>query len=213
MQVAKMGVVILKTIISYITAILIGLSALSTELLAEPSKPEIVVKDFQNLLISAMKSAKNKTIKERYNILYSGIDKAFHFPLMTRIVIGNYWTKANRNDKHKIKEAFLNMSASTLATLFNGYDGEYFEFLNTKVGPSNTKLVVTNLVKSNNSKIKIIYVTYNFNGGWRIIDVIVDSGISELKVRQSEYQHTLKKFGITGLIKELKTTANKLLSE
>ena len=186
---------------------------LPIEPLAESSKPENVVKEFQKLLISTMRSSKTKSVKERYNTLYSGIDKAFHFPLMTRIVIGNHWIKANRTEKQNIKEAFLNMSASTLATLFSGYNGEHFEFLNTRDGPSNTKLVITNLVKSDNSKIKIIYVTHDFDGGWRIIDVIVDSGISELKVRQSEYQSTLKKFGISGLVRELKARTNSLLSK
>ncbi len=213
METKKVGAAIIKKVIPSITVILIAVSILSAGPLAEMSKPQTIVRDFQSLLISAMKSAKDISIKERYKKLYSGINKAFHFPLMTRIVIGNHWTNANREEKQKVKEAFLNMSASTLATLFNGYNGEYFEYVSTKDGPSNTRLVVTNLVKSDNSKIKIIYVTHDFEGGWRIIDVIVDSGISELKVKQSEYQHTLKSFGISGLVKELQATAKKLLSE
>ena len=49
--------------------------------------------------------------------------------------------------------------------------------------------------------------------GWRVIDVIVDNGISELKVRRSEYNLILKQSGVPGLITLLHNKADELVAE
>ena len=179
---------------------------------AAPS-PELVVSKFQNLLTSAMKMANTTAPKKRYQLLAPAIDSAFHLPLMTKIVTGNRWKIANPESRQQLKAAFRRMSASILATLFDSYNGEYFEYIKTIEGPSNTKLVITNLVKADKSRIELLYVTHDFEGGWRIIDVIVDKGISELKVRKSEYRQILKKSGFEGLTKLLNTKAQNLIPD
>ena len=105
------------------------------------------------------------------------------------------------------------MSVATLATLFSGYNGEEFVVIDEKPGPYNTTIVYSNLVKLDKSKVSIAYVTKSFKGGWKIIDVILDVGISELKVRQSEYRHILKQSGVQGLISLLNSKADQLMSE
>ena len=60
---------------------------------------------------------------------------------------------------------------------------------------------------------ELIYVTRLFKGQWRIIDVLVDSGISELAVRRSEYRKVLRTKGIDGLVNTLNAKADQLLSE
>ena len=72
---------------------------------------------------------------------------------------------------------------------------------------------MTKLWKLDKSTIDIAYVTRPFKEGWRIIDVILDNGISELKVRQSEYRQVLKKEGVSGLIKLLNSKADELISK
>ena len=47
---------------------------------------------------------------------------------------------------------------------------------------------------------ELTYVTRLIKGTWRIIDVLLDTGISELAVRRSEYRRILKSKGIDGLI-------------
>ena len=80
-------------------------------------------------------------------------------------------------------------------------------------GPQKTQIVMTKLLKSDKSTVDIAYVTRRFKEGWKIIDVIVDSGISELKVRQSEYRQVLKKEGVPGLISLLNNKADELISK
>ena len=83
--------------------------------------------------------------------------------------------------------------------------------IDEKPGPQNTTLVVTKLVKSDQSTVEISYVTRQFKNGWRIIDVILDRGISELMVRRSEYRLILKNRGVAGLISVLNSKADELV--
>jgi phospholipid transport system substrate-binding protein len=193
-------------------AILILMSANSVPTQAASPTPSEVVTQFQALLIDTMKVAENTTVRERYELLQPGVIKSFHLALMTQIATGRFWKQATKSERADVAKAFQRMSISTLATLFDGFDNEHFETKSVKDGPSKTKLVITNLVKSDKSKINITYVTRRFRDGWRIIDVVVDGGISEMKVRQSEYNLVLKKKGIPGLVSLLNNKADELMS-
>jgi len=179
-----------------------------------PSKnfigPRERIKDFQRSLLEVMKKGENITIQERYKYLEPNVKETFHFPLMVQIASGNNWQHATDSERLSLVDAFQRMSTMTLAALFNGYNGETFKILSEKKGPQKTTLVSTELVKSDKSRISIIYVTRQFKQGWKIIDVILDKGISELLVRRSEYQKTLKNTGISGLIKLLENKANEI---
>ncbi|MBC8337573.1 MAG: ABC transporter substrate-binding protein [Rhodospirillales bacterium] len=174
--------------------------------------PGETVERFQATLLEVMKGAKASNIQQRYSLLSPSVEKAFHIPLMVQIASGNYWKQATNTERLELVNAFRRMSILTLATLFDGYSGEIFKVVEEKPGPQKTTLVGTELIKADKSKVEIAYVTRPFPKGWRIIDVIVDSGISELMVRRSEYRQTLKKAGIPGLIKLLNGKADELAS-
>jgi len=184
----------------------------SAPVVATEDSPSNVVSRFQQLLINTMKVANKTTVRERYKLLRPGVELSFHLPLMSQIATGRYWKVATQHEQVEVTDAFLRMSVSTLATLFDGYSGEVFEEKGVRDGPSKTKLVMTELVKTDKSRISIIYVTRRFKRGWRIIDVVVDRGISEMKVRQSEYHQVLKTHGIPGLVTLLNTKADELTS-
>ncbi len=171
-----------------------------------------VVERFQASLLQVMQSASESSVQQRYDKLAPSVSKTFHVPLMTQIATGRHWSTAQPNEKAAVAAAFQRMSVATLATLFDGYNGEVFETVGERLGPSKTTIVLTNLVKADKSKINLAYVTRQFAGKWRVIDVVVDNGISELKVRRSEYTLILRKSGMAGLIKLLNDKANDLMT-
>ena len=179
---------------------------------ATEQTPSETVRMFQSVLLQVMKEAKNLNVQQRFERLAPNVKKSFHFPLMVQIASGDHWNHATGTERQELLHAFRRMSTMTLATLFDGYSGEKFKVVNQKPGPQKTTLVGTKLIKADKSTIDIAYVTRPFKGGWRIIDVIVDNGISELKVRRSEYRQTLKRNGIPGLIKLLNGKADELAS-
>jgi len=180
---------------------------------SESGTASMVAKDFQSALIKVMKAADKMSVVERYEQLAPTVDRSFHMPLMTQISAGTHWQSATRDEKDQLTKAFNRMSVATLATFFSGYSGEVFKLGVEKPGPSKTTLVMTKLIKLDKSEIDITYVMRRFKSGWRMIDVIVDSGISELKVRRSEYRQVLKKGGVPALISLLNNKADQLMSE
>ena len=170
-----------------------------------------VVERFQASLLEVMKEANTLSVQQRYARLRPSVEKFFHLPLMIQIVVSNHWKDSTTSERRQLVNAFRRMSISILATLFDGYSGETFKLIDEKPGPQNTTLVVTRLVKSDQSTIEISYVTRQFKNGWRIIDVILDRGISELMVRRSEYRLILKNRGVAGLISVLNSKADELV--
>ena len=180
---------------------------------AQAESASAVVERFQQTLIQVMRSASEASVRQRYDKLAPSVSDTFHLPLMTQIATGRHWSTAQPNERAAIVAAFQRMSVATLATLFSGYNGEIFENVGEFLGPSKTTIVVTNLIKSDKSKVKLAYVARQFAGKWQLIDVVVDNGISELKVRRSEYALVLRKSGMIGLVKLLNQKADSLMSE
>lgn len=177
------------------------------------SLPSDLVQQFQASLLEVMKGAESMKVQERFDRLSPIVDETFHLPLMIQIATGKYWKEATNSERMHLIKAFRRMSISILATLFDGYSGEVFKLSGQKPGPQKTTLVGTKLVKADKSMVDIAYVLRPVNDQWRIIDVILDNGISELMVRRSEYHLILKNKGIPGLISLLNTKADGLISK
>ena len=198
-------------LLSVIAIFIISNSCPTSVFANENKSPEEVVAFFQDGLVKVMKVSETLDTQQRYNKLEPTLGASFHFPLMVQIAVGTYWRDAGQELRLKVTNSFRRLSISTLATLFDGYSGESFEYRKKILGPYATVLVVTNLLKSDKTRIEISYVTRKFPNGWRIIDVILDGGISELKVRQSEYRQILKTDGISGLIDLLDKKTKELM--
>jgi len=179
---------------------------------ASGDSPTDVVRTFQTGLLSVMKAAKDLGVRGRYERLTPMLDEAFHIPLMIRIATGPYWDHADDTQKTRLVAAFRRMSTSTLATLFDGWSGQIFKVTGENPGPQKTTIVKTKLVETDGDIIDIAYVAKKLGGHWRLVDVVVDNGISELSVRKSEYLLLLKTKGVDGLIGALNTKADQLTS-
>jgi phospholipid transport system substrate-binding protein len=180
---------------------------------AAPPGPGQVVAAFHEALLGVMKDAKGLGIKGRYDKLKPTIEQSFHLPLMIQVAASSYWQKADPGQVKSLIEAFTRLSVSTYASQFNGYSGERFESLGEQPGPQNTTLVKTRIVKASGSNVEITYVMRQTKGEWRIVDVLVDKGISELAVKRSEYRNVLQQDGVDGLVLTLNAKASQLLGE
>jgi len=176
-------------------------------------EPRILVERFQGNLLAVMKEADTLGVKGRYDRLVVSIEKTFYLPLMIRIASGSYWKGANQTQRSRLISAFKRMSVSKVATLFDAYAGETFEAIGEKPGPQNTLLVKTRIVIPDKPSVNLTYVAKTIKERWRLIDVIVDDGISELSVRRSEYRRVLQNEGIDGLIAILNKKADELIAQ
>ena len=175
---------------------------------AEPSE---VVGRFHGVLLSVMKTAGSTSVTARYKELKPEMEKAFNLPFMIRITVGSGWNKASKQQKRELIEAFKRMSVGTYASRFNGYSGQLFKTLKVRTGPKGTRLVDTRIENPNDDSVTITYVMGKFGDKWKIIDVLLDRGISEMAVRVSEYRSILRSRGVGSLARALSKKAANLL--
>ncbi len=176
------------------------------------SSPSDIVTAFHESLLGVMKEAKTLGAKGRFEKLASPLKQNFHFRLMTQVAAGSYWRKSGPAQIDRLVDAFTRLSISTYASRFDGYSGQSFETEGEKPGPQKTILVKTRIIDPGSDPVDLTYVTRKIKGEWRIIDVLLDTGISELAVRRSEYRRVLKTGGIDGLIDTLNRKADQLLN-
>ena len=172
-----------------------------------------VVGDFQYALLDVMKKGKSLSMRERYDLLAPAIEKAFHLPIMLSMATGNYWREADDRQKRELVNAFKRKNISTVAALFDNYSGHAFEIVGERPAPQNSRLVETRLTRPKGKPVSLDYRVLRVGGQWRIIDVIVSRGISEVAVRRSEYSGWLKDGGIAGLTAVRNAKADELLAE
>lgn len=175
---------------------------------AEPSE---VVDRFHEVLLSVMKTAGSTSVTARYKELKPEMEKAFNLPFMIRITVGSSWKRTSEQQKSELIEAFKRMSVGTYASRFNGYSGQIFKTLKVRTGPKGTRLVDTRIENPNDDSVTITYVMGKFGDKWKIIDVLLDRGISEMAVRVSEYRSILRSRGVRALARALSKKATNLL--
>lgn len=174
--------------------------------------PRSVVERFQANLLSTMKEAGALGLKGRYDRLSPIISETFSLPFMLRRVAGPFWKNASRDQRLRLVTAFHRMSAGTLATLFDGYDGERFEMIGQRPGPRKGSLYIdTQLILPEGKPIRISYVAVKLRERWWLVDVVVEAGFSEIKLRRSEYRRALKEGGVENLTNVLSAKADELI--
>ena len=196
---------------AFLATMLVFLGSIATSAQAESASDHVT--EFQAGLLSTMKVAETIDVQARYTMLEPTIINTFHLSLMAGLSAGQHWQTATENQRERLVDGFSRMSVATLATLFDGYSGQSFSVTGERSGPQGITFVDTTLKSpGEDSDIIITYVARQFGTKWRLIDVIVDGGISELKVRISEYRLTLNTGGIEALITLLNNKADYLLS-
>ena len=188
-------------------------AALATSRLPADSRaPARLVNEFHASLLGVMRAAKTLGFNGRYARLKPTIEASFHLPVMAQIASGSFWRKASPDQQAQLIQVFSDVSFGTYAQRFSGFSGQSFQTKATREGPQKTMLVDTILKNPSNTDVTLTYVCREIKGAWRIIDVLLDTGISELAVRRSEYRRILKSDGFDGLIATLKRKARDLRS-
>lgn len=199
-----------RAFIVLVPALAWALATLSPPARAQAASPEAVVDRFHAVLLDVMKAAKTLGHKGRAERLKPAIEQTFHLRAMIQIATGGAWRQASDKQKADLTAAFAALSTATYAANFDGHSGEKFETVGTRPGPQDTTLVDTKIVKAEGSPVEITYVAKKAGSGWKIVDVVVDRGISELAVKRSEYTSVLKNSGVNGLISVLNRKADEL---
>ena len=185
-------------------------AVLPTPVLAQGGTPSAVVDRFHASLLAVMKEGPALGHAGRAQRLQPEIERTFHLPVMIQVATGTFWRQASPAQQAALIAAFTRFSTATYAKNFKKHAGEKFATLAEREGPQNTTLLDTHLVKSDGENVEIIYVMKKGLDSWKVVDVIVDKGISELALRRSEFSRQLKDSGIDSLVATLNRKADEL---
>lgn len=181
--------------------------------LAQGGAPRAVVEEFHARLLAVMKEGPALGHVGRARRLQPEVERTFHLPVMIQVATGTFWRQASPAQQDALVAAFTRFSTATYAKNFKKYAGERFETVAERAGPQNTTLVDTRIVKSDGEAVEITYVMKKGADAWKVVDVVVDKGISELALRRSEFSRQLKDSGIDSLVATLNRKADELAAD
>lgn len=185
-----------RSLTGFLTALLIFAAAP-----ASAGSATTVISDFNKNLLTVMQSAEKLGYDGRYAKLTPSVKATFDLDFMTRYSAGRHWKSLSKEQQSKLVNAFSRLTIATYADRFKGYSGEKFQILKEETPRKGTRLVRTELVKSDGERIKLNYLLRSpKQGDWKIIDIFVKGTISELSTKRSEYSSTLKNKGLNGLL-------------
>ena len=171
--------------------------------------PTEVIRQFCGQLLDVMQHATALGARGRYQKLEPIVLGAFDLPFMARLSTGPTWAKLSSDQKRRVAQAYGRYTTAVYATRFDGYSGERFEFLGErKIKRGN--MVKTRIIKANGEPVSISFVLHDNDIAWQIRDVYLDSAISELATRRSEFSALLRSGGIDALIASLNKKADDL---
>ncbi len=169
-----------------------------------------VVSHLQAALIKSMKEGDRLSYQDRFKQLGPIIDQAHDFPLISKVVTGQYWSSLSVAQQTAFTSIFKDLSVSMYANRFNSYEGEKFAVISEKDVPrGKRKLVDTRFTKSDGEEIRFLYMLHQVGDQWKILNITVN-GVSDLALKRAEYGGILKKDdGFQELISTLQSQIDK----
>ena len=171
--------------------------------------PIDVIRQFYVELQNVMQHAATLGARGRYQKLEPIVLRMFDVPYMARLSIGPSWARLATDQKRRVSQAYGRYLTALYATRFDGYSGERFEVLGEQQIKHAT-MIKTRIVKSNGEPVSINFVMHDNDIAWQARDVYLDSAISELATRRSEFAQVLRTSGIDALINSLNKKADDL---
>jgi phospholipid transport system substrate-binding protein len=157
-----------------------------------------------------MKDARTLGESGRYARLAPVVVSVFDIPLMARLSIGPSWAGLNEAQRQKATQSYGRYISAVYADRFDSYDGQRF-VVNGEQSASFGVLVESHIIKANSEPVKVDYIMRRNGAGWLISDIYLDSAISEVATRRSEFAAILRMEGIDGLIAALNRKADSLI--
>jgi phospholipid transport system substrate-binding protein len=185
----------------------LGLSMLSYPVHAAAANGGDIVQGLYDALLSAMKNGRTLGQSGRFAQLAPVIRRSFDIATMTRLAVGSSWPGLSEAQRQQVTESFGRYISAVYADRFDSYDGQRLEVTGEQPTPSGL-MVRSQIIKANGEPVKVDYMMRRNGGDWLIADIYLDSAISEVATRRSEFAAILRVDGVDGLISALNRKAD-----
>lgn len=123
---------------------------------------------------------------------------------MGQVAVGRTWAATPPDQQRQLVDLFTQSTVASYASRFNGYNGERFEVLGEQQAANGMVMVRTQIVRSNDRPVPINYLMRPQGNAWRVVDVFLDSAISEVARRRSEFGSVIARGGMESLLQTLR---------
>ena len=190
-------------------AVALGLSTFSYTSEAAPAGGSGTVQGLYDTLLSTMKNGRTLGGSGRFAQLAPVIRSSFDVASMARLSVGSSWNGLSEAQRQEVTESYGRYISAIYADRFDSYNGQKLEVTGEQLAPFGL-LVKSRIIKSNGEPVEVDYVMRQNGESWLIADIFLDSAISEVATRRSEFAAILKAQGIDGLIAALNRKADML---
>jgi phospholipid transport system substrate-binding protein len=165
------------------------------------------VQNLYNTLLSTMKNGGTLGESGRFTQVAPVIRSSFDVASMARLSVGPFWTGLSEAQRQQVTESYGRYISAIYADRFDSYHGQTLEVTGEQAAEFGL-LVTSRIIKSNGEPVEVDYIMRRNGGSWLIYDIYLDSTISEVATRRSEFAAILKTRGIDGLIAALNRKAD-----
>lgn len=183
---------------------------------AEPGAPEETIERFNSAILEAMALGDSAGIYSRYQIIYSAVGEAFDMKVLCRATVNHvHWRTWTPQQQAIYVETLQRYQSAALADRFGSGSNISFVIDRSVDAPRGTKVVETRIVRPGEDKedIGLDYRMVKRSDRWRIIDVYLDSRVSEVAMRRSEYSQVIRDEGYDALIAALERQTRSILGK
>ena len=187
----------------------VGLAMLSYPVHAAPASGGDTVQGLYDALLGTMKNGRVLGQSGRFTQLEPVIRRTFDIPWMTRLSVGASWASLSEAQRQQVTESFGRYISAIYADRFDSYAGQKLQVTGEQPNPAGV-MVRSQIVKANGEPVNVDYLMRRNGDGWLISDIYLDSAISEVATRRSEFAAILRADGVDGLIAALNRKADML---
>jgi phospholipid transport system substrate-binding protein len=185
----------------------LALGMLSCPVHAAQASGGDTVKGLYDALLSTMKNARTLGQSGRFAQLDPVIRRSFDIASMARLSVGPSWTGLSEAQRQQASDSYGRYISATYADRFDSYAGQKLEVIGEEPAASGV-MVRSRIIKADGEPVKVDYMMRRSGESWLISDIYLDSAISEVATRRSEFAAILKREGIDGLIAALNRKAD-----
>jgi phospholipid transport system substrate-binding protein len=185
----------------------LALGMLSYPVHAATASGSDTVQGLYDALLNTMKNSRTLGQSGRFTQLAPVIRRSFDIGSMTRLSVGPSWTGLSDAQRQQASESFGRYISAIYADRFDSYAGQRLEVTAEQPAPTGV-MVKSQIIKANGEPVKVDYMMRRNGESWLISDIYLDSAISEVATRRSEFAAIIKSEGIDGLIAALNRKAD-----
>lgn len=188
----------------------LGLSAataVTQELRPSPSQEASqIVGQFHQSILGILKRAEALGYAGRVEELRPIVEEAMNMRLFGARTVGSaVWNDWSPEQRQAFLDVYEDYVCAAYATRFSGFSGQEFVTVGSREGRRGQIVVETEVRQPDDRPIRLDYVMRNGGGNWGIVDIYLDSAVSEVALRRSEFSAVLRRDGFDGLIDALQS--------